>query len=167
MGHTAPIKCPSCSAIQDVEIKDATVDGTTGKVSFTFTCDCGFSQHYDNASLDEIAAMISDVPESQRIADSLGISSESYESYVWPPDVHATINQQRRSLANSETKRSLRSSALTIPKKHDDRWWLVYDVSPPIVFDPESNEYGFVGDNGYVSVVGDVAAVASAIETQK
>jgi hypothetical protein len=166
MGHTVPIQCSRCSAIQDIEVKDAVVDEATGNVTFTFSCDCGFCKRYENASIDAIAAMVSDIPESQRIADYLGISRESYESCVWPPDVRAMIDKQRRGLANSETKRTLRSSALELPRKHDDRWWLVYNVSPLVVFDPKSNEYGLVGDNGAVRIVGDIAAVVSCLEAQ-
>jgi len=166
MGHTITIQCPRCSGIQDIELKDAVVDESTASVTFTFSCKCGFSEHYENASLDSIAALISDVPESQRIADYLGISRESYESHVWPPDVRSTIDQHRRSLPPSGTKRSLRSSALDLPRKHNDRWWLVYDVSPPVVFDPKSNEYGLVADDESVSVVGDIAAVVSSLEGQ-
>ena len=166
MGYTAPIECPQCSAIQHIEIKDAVIDEQSGNVTFTYSCGCGFSKTYKNASLDSVASLISNTPESQHIADYLGISRESYESYVWPPDVLATIDQQRRSLPNSETKRLLRLTALQQPKQHDERWWRVYDVAPPVVFCPQSNEYGLVMEDDAVEVVGDIGSVVAALEAR-
>ncbi|TWT29960.1 hypothetical protein Enr8_46170 [Blastopirellula retiformator] len=164
MGHTAPIRCPNCSAIQEVELKDVATYRSADGVTFAFSCDCGFSKQFENAPLETIVPLLADRSESQSIADFLGISRESYEAYVWPPDVRATIDKQRRRLPESATKRSLRGAALELPKQHDDRWWLVYNVTPPIAFDPQADQYGFVGEDGTVKRIGDIAAIVTVLE---
>ncbi|MBB3210640.1 hypothetical protein FHS27_006488 [Rhodopirellula rubra] len=163
MGHTAPIQCPTCSAIQNVELKDAGIDDDAATVSYVFNCDCGFSHVFDNSPMEDVIPFIANMPESQLVADA---SSKSAKPYIWPPDVRATIDKQRRPLPGSEAKRNLRSAALDLPKPHDDQWWLVYDLSPPVVFDPNSNDYAIVDDDGSVRVVGDIVALVSEIQAQ-
>lgn len=165
MGHSTHLQCPSCNEVQEVDLKDIFPSDDSENVTFTFSCKCGYVQEFLDTPLEQIAPLVSNRPE-PHIADFLGISRESYESYVWPPNVRKTIDKQRRDLPDSATKRLLRSSALELPKQFDDRWWIVYAVSPQIVFDPKSNKYGFIGSDGQVNLVGDIFAVESLLSVQ-
>ena len=85
---------------------------------------------------------------------------------VWLPDVRTTIDEQRRSLPDSPTKRALRASVMRAPRKYDDRWLLVYDVSPNVLYDPKTCEYALLGEGKQLTAVGDIAGVVSYLENQ-
>lgn len=83
---------------------------------------------------------------------------------VWVPDIRTAIDQQRRDLPDSPTKRALRASIMSTPRKHDNRWLLVYDISPNVLYDPKTCEYGLLENDNQVTVVRDIAGVVSSLE---
>ena len=164
MGHTAPIQCPACSAIQDVDLKYLDINDADATFSYMLACDCGYSHSFVNAPLSDVEPFVSPISESQRISESLGISPETYASYIWPPDVRSAIDKERRQLPESQTKRDLRAAALPLPKKFDDRWWIVYELSHTIVYDPRLKKYAFVDADGSVSDACELAAAVTKIQ---
>ncbi len=164
MGHTAPIQCPDCSAIRDVELKDMAINAADATFTYTHLCDCGYSHSFVDAPITDVERFIPDVSESQRVAESLGISPETYAFYIWPPDVRSAIDKERRKLPESKTKRDLRAAALPLPKQLDERWWVVYKLSHTIVFDPRINTYGFVETDGSIAETGDIVSLVAKLK---
>jgi hypothetical protein len=163
MGHTVPIQCPSCRAIQDVELKGIDIDAVKALFSCTFVCNCGYSHTFVDAPVAEVERWISRTSESARGADSPGISAEADASYDWPTDVRSAIDIDRRGLPESQIKRDLRAAALPTPKRFDERWWVVYKLSHVVVFDPRRKTYGLVDADGVIAELGDIASVVSTL----
>jgi len=159
MGTAAPVQCERCAKTTDVELKDVAVDEKGLSVSFDFTCShCGLNRAYRSLPPSQAGGILGKVNEAEEMARLTGLSVEKVKAYVYPPDVMAQADLERRKIASVSVKSELKMSRQPFPAEQAG-WWKVYVLSSrqlEIWFAPSTREYRLVETGGGHERVADV-----------
>ena len=143
----------------DVDLKDVKIDEPTMKVSFYFVCTyCGFKKSYGSLSLEQAGRLVPKIGQAEELASLTGLSVEKMKSYVYPPDVMAQADMERRKIASVSVKSDLKASRQSFPVEKDG-WWRVYVLNSrnlEIWFSPDTHSYRIAEAGANPEVVADV-----------
>jgi len=169
MGTAAPVRCETCGKTTEVELKDVAVDEKELTVSFDFVCThCGVPKSYRAMPLSEAAGLVAKISEAEENARLTGLSVEKVKSYVYPPDVMAQADLERRKIASSSVKAELKTSRQSFPVE-DAGWLRVYVLrsrSLEVWFAPETHRYRLVGAEGQLEQIADAVSLGEVLFRQ-
>ena len=127
MATEATIICESCGSFHKLPVAEVIIAADMGRVSFSYVCaSCGASISHADMPLADALNLLDGRDETTVLAESLGLTREQYTSYVYPPDVMATVDLERRKIPNQTVKLALREARQKYPERTDEGWWLVY-----------------------------------------
>jgi hypothetical protein len=162
MGTTAPVRCESCTQVTEVELKDVAIDEPRLLISFDFTCaQCGFAKNYASLTLEQAAELTSTTDKAKEMAALTGLSVERMRTYVYPPDVMAKADLDRRKIPSSSVKAELKASRQAYPSEKAG-WWRVYVMESRglnVWYFPETHQYRLHVEGGAPQLVADAVAL--------
>jgi hypothetical protein len=127
MATEVTIICESCGSFHNLPVAEVIITPDMDRVSFSYVCaSCGSSFSHEDTPLADALKLLDGRDEITVLAESLGLTREQYTSYVYPPDVMATVDLERRKIRSQAVKLALRDARQKYPERTDDGWWIVY-----------------------------------------